>query len=418
MQRKTLYIGIPTLILCILLTTPVLAAGTTMSSQIFAPLAYLNLAQTYDHYAAIIDLFIYALILIGVAQVTLGPRFAGRGGKAICTGVGISLAIAMTITETRYGFSLKSFGPIAAGIIILLFGIMIYRLLQHTGVSRTGGLAISYAFMFLAVHGAAPRFVAWLQGQLPFLYLLALVGLIASFYFAFTTLRPEAFRQHRFEERLREARENEPGHKHQRETIEKENGFIQKFLKPATKNSFRESLQIENDLQAVADAIQKHGQNPEARSIILQRMGEIVPKGQELLKTIRELREFTKRLLRADTELFSEKNQERLAQMTPQDRELWSKELHDEAERLDLEKKTSRLQDEIEGLILRVGERLKKAAEHLKNAQIHEAWQEAQEAMKIEKDVTSIARNLKRLEKTIHSLARRDFRNEKKFISA
>ena len=418
MKHKTPYIYLLPALLFLLLAASEASAELMSAQQMFAPLEYINLANAYDHYSAVIDLFIYGLIFIGVAQVTLGPRFAGRGGKAICAGVGISLAVSMAIAERQFGFSLKSFGPIAAGIIILLLGIMVYHLLHQAGLSKTGALSISYAGMFLTVHGAAPKFVGWLQSQMPFVYLLALLGLLASLYFAFTSLRPEVFRQHRFEERLREAKANEPERKHARETVKKEEGFIKRFLKPGAKHALKESVEIEDDLQSVANAIKKNGHNPEARPVILQRMGEIVPKGQQFLKTIQELREMTRRLLQADTELLGEKNKERLSAMTPRDKDLWSKELHDEVDRLGLEKKTGQLEEAIEDMVTRVGERLKKAGELLREGHIEEAWQEAQNALNIEKNASSIAHQLKKLEKTILSLARKDYRIERKLAEA
>ena len=413
MKNKPQYILCLSVLLLIMLAAPKASAEQSSTINIFAPLEYINLTNVYDNYAAVIDLFIYGLIFIGVAQVTLGTRFTGRGGKAICTGIGISLALSMAIAEHQFGFSLKSFGPIAAGVIIMLLGIMIYRFLCQAGLSKTGALSISYAGMFLTVHGAAPKFVSWLQGQLPFVYLLALIGLLASFYFVFTSLRPEVFRKLRFEERLREARENEPERKHERDWVNKEEAFIKRFLKPGAKHALKESSEIEDDLQSVADAIKRNGRNPEARSVILQRMNEIVPKGQQLLKTLQELRDLTRRLLRSDTELFSEKNKERISAMSPRDKDLWTKELHDEIDRLGLEKRTGQLEETIEAMVSRVGELLKKAAEHLREGHIEEAWQEVQNAVNIEKEATTIAHKLKKLEKTILSLTRKDYRIER-----
>ena len=143
MKHKTPYIYLLPALLFLLLAASEASAELMSAQQMFAPLEYINLANAYDHYSAVIDLFIYGLIFIGVAQVTLGPRFAGRGGKAICAGVGISLAVSLAIAERQFGFSLKSFGPIAAGIIILLLGIMVYHLLHQAGLSKTGALSIS-----------------------------------------------------------------------------------------------------------------------------------------------------------------------------------------------------------------------------------------------------------------------------------
>jgi hypothetical protein len=101
--------------------------------ELFRPLEYIDLSRLYERYAILIDLAIYLLIFVGLAQVTLGKRFQGNGGKAIAIGIGVSLAISLAIAEQLLGFSLRSFGPIAAGIFLGILGVMIFRLVQHLG---------------------------------------------------------------------------------------------------------------------------------------------------------------------------------------------------------------------------------------------------------------------------------------------
>ena len=48
------------------------AAGTGFGSlgEILRPLEYLDVAQIYDRYAIIIDLVVYLMVFVGLAQVT------------------------------------------------------------------------------------------------------------------------------------------------------------------------------------------------------------------------------------------------------------------------------------------------------------------------------------------------------------
>lgn len=87
--------------------------------EFFHPFEYFDLSRTYEQFASIIDLTIYLLIFVGLARVTLSRRFPGPGGRAISVGIGLSLAITMVVAEQPFGFNLRSFGPIAAGILFL-----------------------------------------------------------------------------------------------------------------------------------------------------------------------------------------------------------------------------------------------------------------------------------------------------------
>ena len=141
-------------IMPILLTIPNASmsvnAAPIMLEDIFRPLQWLEPARLYEQYSGALDLFIYALIFIGAAQVTLGRHFPGRGGKAISVGIGTALAMSMIIAEKTFNFSLSSFGPVAGTIILLLLGIMIYRLLYFAGMKGVGAASLAYIILFIA----------------------------------------------------------------------------------------------------------------------------------------------------------------------------------------------------------------------------------------------------------------------------
>ena len=55
-----------------------------------------------------IDAIIAFLIFFGVAKVTLGKRFEGRGGRAIIIGIGLALSTGFLLMEKTLNFSLRS----------------------------------------------------------------------------------------------------------------------------------------------------------------------------------------------------------------------------------------------------------------------------------------------------------------------
>ncbi|MCX8147289.1 MAG: hypothetical protein N3D84_02380, partial [Candidatus Woesearchaeota archaeon] len=127
----------------------------------FAP----NIADIYMKYSYFIDSIIYFLILVGAAQVVFEKKFAGRGGKAIIIGVGVSLAIAAAVWEYRSGFMLIKLWPLAMIIFFLAIAMAFYNFLKHiTDISRAMAL-LSMAFLFYFFQALAPGFASWFSAN-------------------------------------------------------------------------------------------------------------------------------------------------------------------------------------------------------------------------------------------------------------
>ena len=56
-------------------------ASTSLVDQDFDPFAGLVVAGAYARYSGVIDFIIYALLFAGIAHVTVGRRFEGRGDR-------------------------------------------------------------------------------------------------------------------------------------------------------------------------------------------------------------------------------------------------------------------------------------------------------------------------------------------------
>jgi hypothetical protein len=156
--------------------------------RLFRPLEYLDLSHLYATYASVIDFFVFLLIFVGAARATVGRKFPGRAGAAMSAGVGIALALGMLYAERTWRFNLRSFGSVAVIILILLLGVMVFRLLHLAGISSLAALSLAYLAILFLFSSVAPSFLSWLDDSVPFsnaaailLFLLALVGLLGGF---------------------------------------------------------------------------------------------------------------------------------------------------------------------------------------------------------------------------------------------
>ena len=389
------------------------ATGSGSLNWVFSPLEYLNLTGTYEKYTALIDLFIYVLIFTGSAQVSLGKRFPGTGGRAITAGIGISLSVAMVIAEEKFGFSLKSFGPVAAGVLILLFGIMIYRLVHFAGMARPASAGLAYLAIFLAMFAIAPDLFEGLDDSAPFLSATLAIALLLAFGLSISSLFPgdgaRAFRM-----KLREIRDTYPGRARQQGAIGNEIRFVKRWVQPAAKKNFETSELVLHDLGSVAEAIRKYGHIPQARRAIAERMASIFPKEHELQGNIQNLRTMINKLLELDLSLFSETSRERVEGMSPEEKDLMKKELRDEIQRLEIEKRILAIEKDLDQCIQEICQSLNDAGGELNAGRVEQALQLINRAIDREKAITRLSHEIMKLEYELLALAKRDSRIEKK----
>ena len=132
-----------------------------MSSDPFAaalaPFANWNLAETYARYYALFDLIIYCTIFIALCQAIFGTRFRGRPGKALATALGISLGTALAISEAQFGWNLRMAGGLAAIIMLILFGLLLFHLLHQLGMKWDTAALVSYIIIYLLTAGIYPQ---------------------------------------------------------------------------------------------------------------------------------------------------------------------------------------------------------------------------------------------------------------------
>ena len=99
-----------------------------------------------------------------MAQVTLGKQYTGGGGKGIVIAVGLGLSISLSFWAQKNGFTLGSIGPLAFGLLAVVVGIWLFKLVRgNSGIGT--GLWISIIAIFLALHILFQDVVLELQGN-------------------------------------------------------------------------------------------------------------------------------------------------------------------------------------------------------------------------------------------------------------
>ena len=131
--------------------------STDPFADALAPFAGWNLSATYDTYYALFDLIIYCTIFIALCQAIFGARFRGRPGKALATALGIALGTALAIAESQYGFNLRMAGGLAAIIMLILFGLLLFHLLHQLGMKWDTAALSAYIIIYLLTAGMVPQ---------------------------------------------------------------------------------------------------------------------------------------------------------------------------------------------------------------------------------------------------------------------
>ncbi|MCX7049109.1 MAG: hypothetical protein NTX50_26940 [Candidatus Sumerlaeota bacterium] len=403
------------LLLSALILLPQIVFAESISLEaLLRPLAYLDLSQIYDQYAAIIDLFIYTLIFVGVARVSFERRFPGRAGKALCVGVGFALALGLAAAERQYGFSLRSFGPIAAVVLLLVLGVFIHHFLRGSGVSRLHAIAVAYAILFVIVLGVAPEALMSLANSMPLAGLVLAILFILSLLNTLMALLPYHNMRRLIDPGYRNALQDDPVRRWDEEAAYKEKRFIKRKLRSAAKEEESEVSEEERDIDEAGAEIRRHGADPRRVPAILHTIQKAIARAEALRRQTHNLRDMNERLKRYDTTLFSRKSQERLANIGSEAKALLAKEIRDEVERLDIEAKADRIEETPDRHVEELTRTLEAAAVALQSGQPDRAAQIIQASKAPQEAISKLANLIRKLEEYLLALAKSDVRIERK----
>jgi len=404
---------------------PAAQARIDIVANVWEYFEFFNLSRFYDHYSTIIDLLIYTLLFTGLVRVALERRFPGKGGKAIAVGLGFILGVAMTIAGEAYGFSIKSFGPLAVSFLALLIGITLYRILLSGGVRRSRAGPLAFLILFVVMMAIAPELFGWFNDYAPMANVLLLIGFLLSLgalgvslvsggLRSTQRLERDIDRSMRDSRRDRWGRENSSGNDNGSKGISSEAKILKRAARPEARKASKAGSAVMGGLKSVAKDIREHGNNPNMRESILRKMRSVAPDGEKLRESIQRLRSFSEKLSRFDESLFRRKSREAYSRMEPRARRLLKAEIQNEGERMDLEKKAIRLETALKGDLEEVFRQVQTAAAHLRSGRANEAWLAVRKAIKAEKSLMDLARLLEILENYLIHLTKADVRIRKR----
>jgi len=183
MKNKTFFKFLSGLIIGSATACSAYAAETGMIGSLISPFGKLEVV--YGKFGPFIDAMIYLIIFLGISQATLGKQFdKSKGGRAIVIGVGLVLAIGLSLFGVRTGFNIASFGPIAAIILISLMGFAFYTGItsfEIEGVDKLTIAAIAYLLFYYGVQATVPNVIMFINSNVP-----VVGGLLAMLALGFT----------------------------------------------------------------------------------------------------------------------------------------------------------------------------------------------------------------------------------------
>lgn len=122
----------------------------------------LELGRWYGQYSWAIDSVVYLVLFTGIARVTVGQRFEGRGGTAISAATGVALTFAAATTAQRVGFSLTDLGPLAWLIVLLVLGVTLFDLLRRCQVPALPAIGVVLIALATTAAALGPALNQWL----------------------------------------------------------------------------------------------------------------------------------------------------------------------------------------------------------------------------------------------------------------
>jgi hypothetical protein len=407
----TAIISTATILLLLLLPSGIATARPLTIEHLLSPYAYLPIESIYDQYAALIDLLISTLIFVGLAQATLAHRYPGTGGRAIAIGVGLGLAISLLLAENTWNFNLKTLGPLAALIIVLILGVMVYQFVRHAGAPATTAASVAYLIMFVTGWAVAQPFFDWLNNELPLLSLALLLGLLASLGGTLYGMLPHANHIPQFLSGGQVHNPRGPRRELRRRALKQERSFTRKTLRPMAKEQVKNADTLQRSLRTLRQAIQQGKNNPQARQGLLEQLRAIPPREHALWQDIHHLKELQERILRFDEALVHESHHNQLHALSPEEKQALAQTLQNEISRAGIDKKIEQIESEIATRTESVARLVEECTRSLEGDETGKALAALDRAISEEQNIRALTRQTKSLEKKLLRLIGHDIWN-------
>jgi hypothetical protein len=398
------------------------AGDSNLIDDLFAPFAGINISQTYDAYSSIIDFVIYSILFVGLSQATLGKRFEGRGGKMVVSAIGFIMAIGLSITEAQLGFSLRSFGVLAAVVFILLVGVFVYQAIKMAGMGFAGSGSIALIITYFSIRAITPEFFNWMMSNpyMSWLHAVLVVAVMIAIVKVVKLLLPPKGDKSLFKSAKELAKKSVKAPKEMLDQIHAEKNekhFIKARLEKITEIADKTSQQMLEDLLEMRKLIEEFGATAKGQYLLAQKIEQLAPKEHQVLKILEALKQRVQKLATFDHQHF-DKLRDEYHKMSAEARKLITDELRDEWKKLDAEKKMMALEDSVGKYDHHFTHAVKMVTVALKSQRQKDALSWVDEAIKWERHVQKAMQELEVLEKKLLKYTKREIKDEKREVKA
>ena len=363
-------------------------------SAILDPLGSPNLPQLYAANSFIIDFIIYLILFIGLSRATLAKRFPGAPGRLISLGIGLILAVSLSVTQYRMQFSIVSFGPFAALILLSVAGIMFFQILFSFEFSVRVSASVSYLAIYSSIRAFVPSVFDWMVIHLPFLAGILSVVFIISVFSLFASIIPRTRRDNENSSLFRYLPELIPKLKDSFDLSDRANQMTND-IEIAENDVFKNLKKIKQYLPQLMDS-------ERGRLQLRQIVRTLNFREYEINETLKKLQELDCAILRQDIEGY-QKILGMTKKIPQQDLPKALKSLTALRDRLDLEKVIIECQKKIEGIYQIFEECMQILSQAVERGDTRMAQKALEDAIRLEKAMKETTEMMKKLEDKLKS---------------
>jgi len=383
----------------------------------FHPLQSLDISAFYNLYHYWIDFFIFVCLFVSIAKFTLGRRFQGREGNALSVVIGLALALALVLLEYKTGLSIKSFGSMAAGILLLIFGMVLFYLIKSIGAGNVGAGSFAFVITYFLVRASIPdwfqtlgesSWFAWVD--LGFLVAAVIsIGKIIGSLWEGPVIKPLG-------PMMDQSRAPDSGKLWKNVNEEKQElSLVKQGLKRITKDGIKESSDIIGRLREMIRIIEEYGSTDRARHLIAEKLKEITPKENQILKRLVYLKDLSQKIEALDSGTFKE-IRSRWDKVPEKERDIVREEIKIEKDKIISEEKLQQLETRLTKYDNDFRRCLSEAVNCLKFNKPAEAREWLLKAIKCEEEAMITFKEMNELENLLLKLTKREFRAVKQEI--
>lgn len=365
-----------------------------------------NIPEIYEQYSYLIDFLVFTAAFVSIASITIGRRF---GHKGIAVAIGTVLALALLAMEPVWGFNLKAFGPLAAGIFLLILGAFIYGLIRHFNIDRLGAISATILLIYLGMAFYIPVFTIWFAERAPIVSFLVIVTFIIAIYKISGRLfggRKEAIVAEPKIFSSAEMREYYPKVKEQEQ-------IIRRYLSKITKKASKQSSQIITELAYLNSVIDKFGDNPEGSKIIARKIRDILPEEHAVQEMLGYLKTTIQQVRNFDLRLF-QRYRERYIGFNQMEQRRVREEVQEELAKINAEQKLAEFESEWESYDENFRNCLNNAIAKLNEGLVEETKKHLKEAMNYEANTIEVLERMKDLEDLLYALTKKELKTLQK----